>query len=153
MRDAPPISISPQESRALDEAIDNQIKTANDALVQHYLTLAENLHSMHVGRGYEALGFRSWTAYLDKKNTFGRSYLTYLLKLAQAGKHNLEPLMRPGMSATKLITYAKATDFPDKIPQLIRATWSQVAPLSVREAERVVKAYVASHAEAYRKAG
>jgi hypothetical protein len=143
--------ITAPEAKTLDEAIDNRIKSANDSLVQHYLALADDLQRMQVTKGFEYLGFKTWVAYLASKNDFGKSYLSYLLKLAKAGRANLEPLMRPGMSATKLIAYAKATDFPEKIPALIEATWASVEALSVRETSRVVLAYAEGHSDEFRK--
>jgi hypothetical protein len=129
----------------LDKKIDAQIKGLGDQLAKAYLAVGAFLKEMRDTEGYAHLGHETWEAYLDSKKEYGRTYLSYLYKLGQAT--GLDAFLAQGMSGTKLIEFAKRTDFPEKIPQLIEATWEEVKDAPVRETAIRLGRFVAEHPE------
>lgn len=133
----------------MDSTINAKLRENSEHLARAYLELADLLRSMSETGGYKLLGYDKWENYLATKSEFGRTYLSYLYKLGLAG--DLRPYLDQGISASKFIEFAKRTDYPEKIPQLIEATWEEVRDKSVRETGKVLDGYVASHQEEYRR--
>jgi hypothetical protein len=146
--------LTPAEAAALDQEVDQHIQTYGRQSIELYLALGSCLAKLHAGRGYKALGFPYWKDYLAAKPDFGRTYLSFILKVGEAkelGKLAIEPYVAEGLNGTQLLTYAQMTDQPDKIQDLIAATWPDIKGKGVREAEKSLRAYVDAHWETYRK--
>lgn len=135
----------------LDERINVKLERMGQQLAQALVELGADLARMKISRGYFQLGYRSWETYLETKRTYGRTYLSYILKLGQAG--DLATCLELGMSGAQLVEYAKHCDFPAKLPQLIEATWEEVSGKSVRESRVFLNEYVQEHHEDYKKPG
>lgn len=133
----------------LDKEIDRKLIETGSRLAISLLALGKDLAAMHASKGYQRLGYRLWEHYLESKRQYGRTYLSYLLRLGQAGE--LAEVQAFGLSGSQLIEYAKHTDLPAKIPQLIRETWSEVEGTSVRAMGRHLREYVDERSDEFRK--
>lgn len=144
------IGITEGDARSLDQQIDDKIRGVSEQLALAYLEVAAALKKMRDSKGYTYLGHATWEKYLESKKEFGRSYLSYLYKLGQAGdlKGHLE---EKGIPGTKLIEYVKRTDYPEKLPQLIEATWEEVKDVPVRQMGVQLNKYIEKHAKEYKK--
>jgi hypothetical protein len=146
--------LSAEEATALDREIDQHIQSHGRQTVELYLALGRCLAKLHAGRGYKALGFQHWKDYLATKPDFGRTYMSFILKVGEAAEQGhlaLDPFMAEGLNGTLLLTYAQMTDQPDKIQDLIAATWPEIKGKGIRDAEKALRAYVDAHWETYRK--
>lgn len=146
--------LTPAEASGLDHEIDRHIATHGRQSVELYVALGRCLAKLHAGRGYKALGFKHWKDYLAAKPDFGRTYLTYILKIGEAaelGHLELDALVADGLNGSMLLTYAQMTDQPDKIQDLMAATWHDLKRKGVREAEKSLREYVDAHWSTYRK--
>lgn len=141
--------VAEADARRLDASINERIRKASEDLAQTYLEVGALLKRMRESEGFLKLGFEKWEHYLDSKTEFGRSYLSYLYKIGSAG--DLKAFLERGMSGSKLIEFAKRTDFPEKIPQLIEATWEEVRDKSARETRVVLDNFVREHEAEYRR--
>lgn len=151
-----PLSAAPESRRqaaeALNTQIDKSIRSASNQLAQAYLDLAALLKQMHDSGAFRLIAggeYATWGAYLASKQEYGRTYLSYLWKLAHAG--DLRRFVDEGVSASKLVEVAKHTDYPERIPALLEATWGQIRDLTVREAGRHVREYVDAHPATYKR--
>ena len=144
-------TITKAKAAELDGKIDAQIKGLGDQLAKAYLAVGAFLKEMRDTGGYAHLGHETWEAYLDSKKEYGRTYLSYLYKLGQAT--GLDAFVGQGMSGTKLIEFAKRTDYPGMIPRLIEATWEEVKDSPVRETAVRLGKFVAEHPEFRRERG
>lgn len=135
----------------LDQTIDAKIRNCNENLVRAYLELASCLKEMKATKGYMLLGYGKWESYLASKTQFARTYLSYLCKLANAG--DLSEYLDQGMTPSKLIAYAQSVAIPEKIPEVIEATWHEIKDQPLRSAAKAIKDFVAEHPEEYLKPG
>lgn len=139
-------------AQMLDTRINERMRLAAKDLAQAYLEVASLLKQMHDTGGFKTLEggiYTTWGAYLGSKEAYGRTYLSYLWKLAQAG--DLTRFVEAGISGSKLVEVAKHTDFPDRIPELLDETIKDIGPLSVREAAKHVRAHVEARADHYKR--
>lgn len=148
-------TIDKKTAHTLDASINEKIRTSQEHLAVAYLDLAASLREMNETKGYlhlrapDGTYFSKWEDYLSSKNEFGRTYLSYLYKLGQAG--DLQKYLEQGITASKFIEFAKRTDFPEKIPQLIEATWEEVKDKPVRETAKMLDQYVDAHRDEFKK--
>ncbi|MBO9541104.1 hypothetical protein J7643_10995 [bacterium] len=145
----PMATVSMETAKELDANISAKIKECSDHLARAYLELGKALSEMNETKGYIHLGFLKWEAYLESKKEFGRTYLSYLYKLGQAG--NLERFLDIGIPASKFIEFAKKTEKPEKISQLIEETWESVKDKSVRDTAKFLGEYVSQKPEHFKK--
>lgn len=136
---------------ALDEAIAARLARKERDLAADYLAIGRGLVEMQVTQGFRLVGYSTFEGYLRSRPAFGRTYLSYLIRLGRA--RNLEGCLPAGIGGAQLVEYAKATDFPDRIGQLMAETWDQVGGLTVRRMAAVLRAYIAERRETYRKPG
>lgn len=137
-----------RQAFAHDETINQKLDQMSSNLAAALIDLGQSLNAMHLSRGYTSLGFKTWEAYLENKQHYSRGYLSYILKLGQAGDLSLTP---PEVGASQLIEYAKHTDFPEKIPQLISETWPVIEGKPIREARAFLKRHSQVQAEVFKK--
>lgn len=141
--------ISLRIAEELDQEINRKLIDTGNRLAVALLSLGKDLAVMHASKGYKSLGYRLWEHYLESKRQYGRTYLSYLLRLGQAGE--LPEAQAFGLSGSQLVEYAKHTDVPSKIPQLIRETWHEVEGASVRAMGRYIREYVDERSDEFRK--
>lgn len=98
-----------------------------------------------------ALGCPTWEKYLATKQQYGRTFLSYILKLGHAG--DIEHQVARGISGSQLVEFAKACGYPEKISPLIEAKWEDVGHLSVRKMREALREHVAEHHDDFRKPG
>jgi hypothetical protein len=142
-----------EQAKALDASVDTLIATHAKASVELYVGLGRQLAKIHAGRGYRQLGFPTWKAYLAAKPDFGQTYLSYMVKLGEAAEMDLldlEPYRSEGLTGSQLLEYAKATDYPKTIIDLIDMTWPDVKGKSVADAQKVIRQWVDAHWETYK---
>jgi hypothetical protein len=144
-----PCELDASVAEALDAEINAKIAECSEQLARVYLELGRSLVLMRDSKGFKALGFPKWENYLDSKRDFGRTYLSYLYKLGKAGE--LEQYLDQGMSATKLIEFAKKTT-PEKVGILIEATWEEVKERSVKDTDKFLSEWVAKHQKEFGRA-
>ena len=142
-------ALTPDESQALDQQIDTQIGAATQQTLASYLALGSLLKNMHDGEGYRALHFKTWRDYCESKHEFGLTYMTMITKLGQAGITDLSAY--PGITATVLIEYARATDYPEKLTALMQATWNDVKGMTVRDTTAHLRSVVQANWSTYKK--
>lgn len=133
----------------LDARIDERLERMGKTLARALFELGCDLSRMKASRGYLRLGYKSWEGYLESKRAYGRTYLSYVLKLGQA--EDLEPCLSLGMRGAQLVEFAKHTDFPKKLPQLIEATWPEVQAKSIRQMRDFLDDFVQAHRDEYKK--
>lgn len=145
-------TLSPDEASRLDKRIDTSIANWAESTATYYLELAKDLHLMKVAKGYKKLPakYEHFKDYLADKVNLERTYVTYLLRIAAA--EGLEKFVAQGITGTKLIEAAKVTTFPDKIPEIIEATWEDVKDASSREATKIYQKYTSGKSEEFKKA-
>lgn len=136
--------------QVLDRAIDGKLASVSGLLAKSLLEVGVMLNEMQTSKSYQALGFPRWESYLKSKRQYGRTYLSYLLKLGKAG--DLSRALKMGLGGTQLIEYAKATDLPEKIQQFVDATWDSVKDAPTRDLQARLRQYVGDHFEEYKKA-
>lgn len=140
------------EAAALDGRIDDHLKRTANQLARAHLDLAALLKQMHDTQGYRFLAaqrFDSWGDYLDSKQAYGRTYLSYLMKLGRAG--DLARYVDAGISGSMLIEVAKHTDYPERIPELLDEASIALTAVSVRHAARLFKELVTANPERYKR--
>jgi hypothetical protein len=140
------------EAKTLDAEVNQLITTHGQTSIDLYVGLGRSLAKLHAGRGYRPLGFDSWRAYLATKPDFGLTFLSFMLKLgaaAELGNLDLARIRELGLTGTQLIEYAKATDMPNRIQDLIDMTASDVQGKTLVDTQKVIKAYVDAHWETY----
>lgn len=141
-----PCEVLPAGSpRRKAEEWDRRVDQLSTNLVNNTLELAAILAQMKETKAFKDLGFPKWEAYLESKR-LGRTMLSYLLKLGQAG--DLSWVVDRNISPTVLLTYAKCAK-PAEIPTLIKETIDQVEGQTVKEAEKVIASHIVTHADAY----
>ena len=128
---------SMHRARMLDRCVEEGLERLSAHLARSYLELGAHLQEMHRSRGHKLLGFERWEDYLASKRTYGRTYLSYILRLAQAG--SLTKYVEAGLGASYLIEYAKAARDPLEIPALIEETWELVRSRPIREMRRMLQ--------------
>jgi hypothetical protein len=144
--------LSKDAAEILDASINEQIKSCSQALASAYFKLAKSLQEMKKGKGYRQLGKGSWEEYLQSKSEFGRTYLSYMLKIGRVGDTTpLEGFVQQGLTATQLIEYVKATDYPEKLPEVIEATWEEVKGKSVTETRQALKKHIENNIAEFKK--
>lgn len=141
--------VSRDEAQRMDAAVTAKIKDHSESLARTYLEVGAALKAMHDTKAYLELEFTTWEKYLESKTEFKRTYLSYLFKLGQAG--DLQPYLDRGVSASKFIEYAAKCEQPEKIPQLIDATWEDVKDEPVRETARKLAAYISQNQNEYNR--
>lgn len=137
-----------EEVKDLDAQISLVLRQLNRQTGDDLLYLGQLLVRMQAFRGYRQLGIQSWEAYLVQKGDYKRTYLSYIVRIGRAP--GLEAVVPEEMGGSQLIEYARATRFPEKIPDLVAATWSKFKRLPIRELSKQLQAYVAEHAVEYR---
>lgn len=141
-----PCEVVPAGSpRRQAEEWDRRVDQLSTNLVNNTLELAAVLAQLKETKAFKDLGFSKWEAYLESKR-LGRTMLSYLLKLGQAG--DLSWVVDRNISPTVLLTYAKCAK-PAEIPTLIKETIDQVEGQTVKEAEKVITSHIVTHADAY----
>lgn len=125
-----------EAARDMDRRVDEGLARLGIDLARSYLELGQHLCTIYQTRGYKLLGYERWEDYLASKRTYGRTYLSYILRLGQAG--NLDRYVEAGLGASQLIEYAKAARDPLEIPALIDETWPLVQGRSIREMRRIL---------------
>jgi hypothetical protein len=141
------------EAKTLDAEVNHLITTYGQTTVDLYVGLGRSLAKIHAGRGYRPLGFDSWRAYLATKPDFGLTFISYMVKLGEAaelGNLDVARIRELGLSGTQLIEYAKATDMPNRIQDLIDMTAADLQSKTVAETQKVLRDYVDAHWETYR---
>ncbi|MDB5098874.1 MAG: hypothetical protein JWM80_3295 [Cyanobacteria bacterium RYN_339] len=128
-----------EEANALDCEIDRKLE-ACDQLLHAYVDAGQQLARMQETKGYAALGYRKWGDYLESKDRWGRTHLSYLLKLGRAGDATM--FTELGMLPAVLIHYVKHVSYPEKVQDAIAATWSTVKDLKPKDAEVEIKKFV-----------
>lgn len=136
---------------ALDEAIAARLARKERDLAADYLAVGRGLVEMQATRGFRLVGHATFEGYLKSRPAFGRTYFSYLIRLGRA--RDLEGCLPASIGGAQLVEYAKATDFPDRIGQLVAETWDQVGGLTVRRMAAALRAHVAERRETYRKPG
>jgi hypothetical protein len=134
-------------AQRLDKEINEKIQRASNTLAEAYLDLAESLKQMKSTKGYKLIGHTTWGNYLESKTEFGRAYLFFLAKLGESDLDQLRAYLGKGLHASKFISFAKTSVAPEKIPQLISATWERIKDKSVRDTNTYLKDYLQEHPE------
>jgi hypothetical protein len=114
---------------ALDEAIAARLARKERDLAADYLAIGRGLVEMQATQGFRLVGYSTFEGYLKSRPAFGRTYFSYLIRLGRA--RGLEGSLPAGIGVAQLVEYAKATDFPDRIVQLLAETWDQLGGLTV----------------------
>jgi hypothetical protein len=141
------------EAKTLNAAVDDLIATQAKASVELYVGLGRHLAKLHAGRGYRQLGHTTWKAYLQSKPDFGMTYLSYMVKLGEAAeieKLDISQFRDEGLTGSQLLEYAKATDYPNYILDLIQMTWADVKGKSVAESQKIIKQWVDANWSTYK---
>jgi hypothetical protein len=140
------------EAKTLDSEVDHLIVSNAEASIDLYVGLGRSLAKIHAGRGYRPLGFTSWREYLATKPDFGLTFLKYMVRLGEAaelGNLDLPRIKELGLSGSQLIEYAKATDLPNRIQDLIDMTAADLRGKTVVDTQTLIRAYVDAHWETY----
>lgn len=147
--------VEEQKALELDQAIDQNIHKLGSQMAETYLTIGQQLKEMKNTEGWKFLGkgYDSWSEYLNSKTTYGKTYMSYLLRLGMADQKKLAEQLEKGLTGTHLIEYAKATTKPDKIPTLIEKTWGKISDQPTRDGAKVIKAYVAKNKTLFKDGG
>lgn len=146
VREVTPCEVLPAGSpKRQAEEWDKRVDQLSTNLLNNTLELAAILAQMKETGAYEDLGYPKWEAYLESKR-LGRTMLSYLLKLGQAG--DLSWVVDRNISPTVLLTYAKCVK-PAEIPTLIKETIDKVEGQTVKEAEKLITNHIVTHADAY----
>lgn len=140
--------LTPEEALVLDREIDEHLG-ACEQLRRSYLDTGHRLARMKETRGFAALGYRRWGDYLDSKERYRRTFLSYLLKLGRAGDPQV--FIDNEMPPAAVIQYISQVDYPEKVHALIAATWDEVKDLPAKAVGRRIKQYVEVHAAEYKK--
>ena len=143
--------VSANRARELDARINAGLRKLSDALAESYVTIAANLREMYESRAYHHLGVATWEDYLRTKQAFGRTYLSFLLKIGQAG--DLTGYLKDGIGASQLVEYARATNYPARIPDLLQQTWPRFKGCSIRELRQCLRGFVQEHQEVFKRPG
>jgi hypothetical protein len=69
---------------------------------------------------------------------------------AELGNLDLPRIKELGLSGSQLIEYAKATDMPNRIQDLIDMTAADLRGKSIADTQKLIRAYVDAHWETYR---
>jgi hypothetical protein len=145
--------MSVDEAKGLDAEVDHLIATQAKASIDLFVGLGRSLAKIHAGRGYRPLGFPSWKAYLATKPDFGQTYLSYMVKLGEAAELGVLDIARQrdeGLTGSQLLEYGKATDFPNRIQDLIDMTWADVKGKSLNDAQKAIRQYVEANWQTYK---
>lgn len=137
-------------AKELDTDIDRKLTMLGMSLTWALLELARSLNEMYESQGYMLLGYSRWERYLASKRDYSRSYLSYLLKIGRA--FATQEALPAEIGGSQLIEYAKATDFPERIPQLIEATWPHAKAMSVREMRSYLTEYIDTRRADFKRA-
>ena len=140
-----------QQARQLDAAINDNLQDLGRTVASAYLRIGAQLNAMRDGQGYIFLGFGTWGEYVASKATYGKTYVSCLLRLGQLDPRQLHAFIDEGISGSLLIEYAKATAKVEKIPELIEATWTEVKALPVRQAAQRLKTHVEEHRDEFKR--
>jgi hypothetical protein len=141
------------EAKSLDAEVNQLIATQAESSIGLYVGMGRTLAKIHAGRGYRPLGFKSWREYLATKPDFGHTILDYMMKLGEAaelGNLDLARIRELGLSGSQLIEYAKATDMPNRIQDLIDMTAADLHGKTLADTQKLIRAYVDAHWETYR---
>jgi hypothetical protein len=140
------------EAKTLDTEVDRLIATQAKASVDLFVGLGRHLAKIHAGRGYRQLGHQTWKGYLASKPDFGLTYLSYMVKLGEAaeiGMLELDQYRGEGLTGSQLLEYAKATDMPNRLQDLIQMTWGDVKGKSLGDSQKIIKQYVDANWSTY----
>lgn len=137
-----------EEAQLLDQEIDEHLEGC-DRLLRHYLEAGHRLARMQETKAYTALGYHTLKDYLASKKRFGRTYWSFLLKVGKGGdpQRFIELGMHPGV----LIEYARLIGRPEKLHELVDATWGDVKDLPPKEAGKTLKQFLEIHGEEFSK--
>ena len=131
--------MSYEEAAKLNLKIDDGFTKFAKSTAIAYFNLAEMLNEMKQRKGYKALKFDKWEDYLENKMSYGRTLLSYLLKLGRTDTKVLRDLVADrAISGTQLLEYVKNVSKLDEVPGLVEATLQQIEGKTVKETKTII---------------
>ncbi len=146
----------PERAKELDSAIDATIDDLNNLAANTGATcfkLSQQLQTMKNTQGWQQLDppFETWNDYYKSKMKYGRTYKSYVAKLLKADLNQLGAYLDQGFTPSTLVELAKASDFPEKLPELAEAIKAEVADKPVREAREAIQAHVEANRAEFKR--
>lgn len=136
----PPAEVLSYEDAAkLNLKIDEGFTKFAKSTAIAYFNLAEMLNEMKAKKGYKALKFDKWEDYLENKMSYGRTLLSYLLKLGRTDTTALRDLVADrAISGTQLLEYVKNVSKLDEVPGLVEATRQEIEGKTVKDTKTII---------------